>query len=246
MTASAPIRLLFANIPSMTAGLLQSALDDENVAVVLGNARSTDELGALLLSGTPRVVLVGAHPGNEQPSGLPFVEQISALAPQVRQIVLGDNLGLNDQVTLLRAGARGLLCESETNIAVLSKCICCVASGEIWASHKQLEHLLQSLSYPRSLRVTNALGETILSPREEQVLNLLAEGLSNRDLAAALKLSEHTVKNHLFRIFDKLGVSSRMEAVLYAITWRHQQPAQLPRIAPPARALSSFPRTAQY
>jgi DNA-binding NarL/FixJ family response regulator len=63
-----------------------------------------------------------------------------------------------------------------------------------------------------------------LSKREEQVLHLLADGLSNRELAHALKLSEHTVKNHLFRIFDKLGVSNRMEAVLYAISQREQRP----------------------
>ncbi len=65
------------------------------------------------------------------------------------------------------------------------------------------------------------------------MLHLLADGLSNRDLAKTLKLSEHTVKNHLFRIFDKLGVSNRMEAVLYAISQREQ------RIAP-FRASSSL------
>jgi DNA-binding NarL/FixJ family response regulator len=55
------------------------------------------------------------------------------------------------------------------------------------------------------------------------VLQLLADGLSNRELAKTLSLSEHTIKNHLFRIFDKLGVSSRMEAVLYAISQREQR-----------------------
>ena len=98
------------------------------------------------------------------------------------------------------------------------KCIRCVGAGQVWASSEQLELLIRSLSHLGSLKVTNVMGDSLLSQREEQVLHLLADGLSNRDLAKALKLSEHTVKNHLFRIFDKLGVSNRMEAVLYAIS----------------------------
>jgi DNA-binding CsgD family transcriptional regulator len=62
----------------------------------------------------------------------------------------------------------------------------------------------------------NAKGLAILTAREEDILHLLAEGLSNRDIATTLKLSEHTIKNHLFHVFDKLGVSSRMEAVVYS------------------------------
>jgi DNA-binding CsgD family transcriptional regulator len=58
----------------------------------------------------------------------------------------------------------------------------------------------------------------LLTKREEDVVRLLAEGMQNRDIANELKLSEHTVKNYLFHIFDKLGVSSRVELVLYAIS----------------------------
>jgi DNA-binding NarL/FixJ family response regulator len=68
-----------------------------------------------------------------------------------------------------------------------------------------------------SLRVLNALGRALLTPREEQVVALVAEGLSNRETARELNLSEHTVKKYLFRIFDKLGISSRVELVLYAV-----------------------------
>jgi DNA-binding NarL/FixJ family response regulator len=67
-----------------------------------------------------------------------------------------------------------------------------------------------------SLRVLNASGNDLLTPREEQVVALVAEGLSNRGVARELSLSEHTVKKYLFRIFEKLGVSTRVELVLYA------------------------------
>jgi len=68
-----------------------------------------------------------------------------------------------------------------------------------------------------SLRVVNSLGAKLLTPREEQVVALVADGLSNRQIAHELQLSEHTVKKYLFRIFEKLGISSRVELVLYAV-----------------------------
>jgi DNA-binding NarL/FixJ family response regulator len=67
------------------------------------------------------------------------------------------------------------------------------------------------------LRVLSLNGEKLLTSREEQVVALVADGLSNRDVASELGLSEHTVKKYLFRIFEKLGISSRVELVLYAL-----------------------------
>jgi DNA-binding NarL/FixJ family response regulator len=66
--------------------------------------------------------------------------------------------------------------------------------------------------------MVNAQGLKLLTPREEQVVALVADGLSNREVARELNLSEHTVKKYLFRIFDKLGISSRVELVLYAVS----------------------------
>ena len=68
------------------------------------------------------------------------------------------------------------------------------------------------------MRVVNADGMRLLTKREDEVVRLVAEGLQNRDIAKELKLSEHTVKNYLFHIFEKLGVSSRVELVLYAVS----------------------------
>jgi DNA-binding NarL/FixJ family response regulator len=81
-------------------------------------------------------------------------------------------------------------------------------------------HLVTFLSKPASANVTDSFGKSILTVREQQVLRLLTDGLSNGELATMLNLSEHTIKNHLFRIYDKLGVSTRMEAVLFALTPR--------------------------
>ena len=68
-----------------------------------------------------------------------------------------------------------------------------------------------------SLRVLNTSGDRLLTPREEQVVALVAEGLGNRQIATELNLSQHTIKKYLFRIFEKLGISTRVELVLYAV-----------------------------
>ena len=96
--------------------------------------------------------------------------------------------------------------------------------------------LLDLISEVPSLRVLNSVGHQLLTPREGQVVALVAEGLSNRDTARELNLSEHTIKKYLFRIFDKLGISSRVELVLYAVN--HGAPLQAEWLAGMSHATS--------
>ena len=77
---------------------------------------------------------------------------------------------------------------------------------------------MRAFSQLTPMRVVNSDGLRLLTNREEDVVRLVAEGLQNRDIARQLELSEHTIKNYLFHIFDKLGVSSRVELVLYAVS----------------------------
>jgi DNA-binding NarL/FixJ family response regulator len=135
-------------------------------------------------------------------------------------LVLSERPDFVETVALFGSGANGVFCGADLHFELLCKSIRCVHRGEVWANNELVQHLVVALASPRVSNVTDAKGKRLLSNREQQVLDLLAEGLSNADLAAELKLSEHTVKNHLFRIYDKLGVSNRMEAVLYALTPR--------------------------
>ena len=74
---------------------------------------------------------------------------------------------------------------------------------------------LKALGHTIPVHLRDAHGIELLSKREEEVVRLVAEGMTNREVSARLDLSEHTIRNYLFRIFDKLGVSSRVELVLY-------------------------------
>jgi len=115
------------------------------------------------------------------------------------------------------SGARGIFRVAEADLRVLCKCIQRVASGQIWADTEQLNYLFDLITEVPSLRVVGSGGQKMLTPREEQVVALVAEGLSNREVAQELGLSKHTIKKYLFRIFDKLGISTRVELVLYAV-----------------------------
>jgi ATP/maltotriose-dependent transcriptional regulator MalT len=97
--------------------------------------------------------------------------------------------------------------------------------GEIWASNKQLSRLVSPLSAPKPADETSS-HKRPLTPRERQVLQLLTDGRSNDELATALNVSKGTIKNHLFSIYDKLGVANRMEAILSVLAPNDAQPAR--------------------
>jgi len=103
---------------------------------------------------------------------------------------------------------------------VLPKCIQRVHEGQVWANSEQLKFLIESVAENSPRAITDARGATLLTNRELSLVQLVAEGRTNRDISRELRLSEHTVRNYLFRIFNKLGVSTRLELALYAINQR--------------------------
>ncbi len=130
-------------------------------------------------------------------------------------IVLLDASERATVIEAFRAGAQGVFCRTEP-FRLLAKCIQCVHAGQVWASSTQLQYVLEALNKP-TLANFHRNGGSLLSAREMDVVRCVAEGLTNREVAQRLSLTEHTIKNYLFRIFDKLGVSSRVEVVLYAL-----------------------------
>jgi DNA-binding NarL/FixJ family response regulator len=163
----------------------------------------------------PQIAVVSSKLGETDGGGYDVVREIRAQSPTTRVIILLDNSERATVVEAFRAGAQGVFCRTES-FRLLSKCIQCIHQGQVWASSGELRFVLEALAKPALVNFQNG-GGALLSAREMDVVRCVAEGMTNREIAQRLKLTEHTVKNYLFRIFDKLGVSSRVEVVLYAL-----------------------------
>lgn len=122
-----------------------------------------------------------------------------------------------DIIECFRAGVKGVFRHSQAP-QQLVRCIEAVHDGQVWATSDDLSRLLDAFASTPFLRHANGNGANLLSAREKQVVELTADGLSNHEIAERLHISEHTVKNHLFKIYEKLGISTRVELVLFAIT----------------------------
>ncbi len=143
--------------------------------------------------------------------------------PDLRAVVLLDSSKGEMVLEAFRSGARGVFSKNDS-VDILSKCLRKVYEGQIWANTQQIATLVQALASSHNIQAVDARGLNLLSKREMEVVRSVAQGLSNREIAERLHLSQHTIKNSLFRIFDKLGVSNRVELLFMTLSQeRHAQ-----------------------
>lgn len=219
---TAVIRVLVADSGTIQSQLLVRALKARREFRVLAVALEAAVLHEFMRSNPVDVVLLA---GNHLPN-LSILRWLRISHPRVAPVLLVERDDRSLVVNAVRAGAKGIFLFNHTPFRMLCKCIACVSQGQIWINSQQTQFLLDALSEVPTLRVVNANGRTLLTPREEQVVALVADGLSNREVAGELGLSEHTIKKYLLRIFDKLGISTRVELVLYAMSHGENRPAE--------------------
>ena len=212
------VRVLVADATLMACGLVSARLKRHPQLQVVGYAASVDELIRLMEQARPDVALISDTLLDGPLSGLAVVSEICSKYPGIRVILMIDHSEPELVVQAFRAGARGVFSRAKSRVDLLSKCIVCVHKGQIWADTQQLGFLVDAMKRMPSVRMVRADRAKRLTKREEELLHLVAEGLTNREIAQQLNLSEHTVKNYMFRLFDKLGVSSRVELVRYALS----------------------------
>ncbi len=167
----------------------------------------------------PHVATISANLQDGPLAGFEVLREVRAFHPKTLAIMLLDSLERDLVIDAFRGGARGVFCRDEP-FERLCKCIYSVYQGQIWAKSQELSYALEALAETAPLRLVDARGGKLLTKRQEDVVRLVAEGLTNREVSHQLNLSEHTVRNYLFRIFEKLGISSRVELVLYALNQR--------------------------
>jgi DNA-binding NarL/FixJ family response regulator len=209
------IRVLAVDSNRMNSQLLSTALERDKRFQVIDPVSDARSVLAAVVKEKPAVVILSAEIDGNARRGFEVAREINGLRSNTRVVMLLDSSERGLVIDAFRAGARGVFSRNDS-LKSLAKCLLCVSQGQVWANSKELRFLLEALGEALPLRVIDARGAELLSRREQEVVRCVAEGLSNREIAQRLGLTEHTVKNYLFRIFDKLGVSKRVEVVLYA------------------------------
>jgi DNA-binding NarL/FixJ family response regulator len=216
------VRILVADSGPIQSQLLARALRARRNFRVSTVALEASALHHFMQSNQADVVLLAGN----QAFNFGLLRWLHVSHPTAAPVLLVDNYDRERVVNAFRAGVRGIFLFNHAPFRMLCKCISSVSSGQIWINSQQLHYVLEALSEVTTLRVVNSSGKSLLTPREEQVVALVADGLSNREVANELGLSEHTIKKYLLRIFDKLGISTRVELVLYAVSHGENRQAE--------------------
>ena len=194
-------------------GLARSRQDIAIVAVSNSSAETLQELEAK----QPDIALINAHLDDGPLTGYQVLQRLQMTGQKTVAIMMIPNSDRDLVVDAFRGGARGVFCRIQP-IKQLSKCIRTVHNGQIWADSQNLRFVLEFLAHLKPLRALRSGGGMAwLTPREMEVVKLLTEGMSTRETSVKLQVTEHTIRNYLSVIYDKLGVSSRVDLVLYAV-----------------------------
>src|SRR5712671_3907973 len=225
------IRVLIGDASRMASQLIAGQLRSSRsprFETILPGCFDSKAIADEIVRTRPDVALVSGVLQDSSFAGYSVLRLIQPLNLATRLILLLEDCEHDLVIDAFRSGARGVFSRTESSER-LSKCIYAVHKGQIWASTREVEYILNELVATRPRRIVDAHGCSLLSKREEEVVALVADGLTNRQISEQLKLSEHTVKNYLFKVFEKLGISTRVELVLYALA---QHPRSDPAIDP--------------
>ena len=214
------IKVLVADAVPMSCRLLADALQ-RSKRFQADSAIAMKDVFKALVSGDYEVLLISSNLSDgTQAGGLQLLPEIQRRQPHLTIVVLLDAMERKQVLEAFRAGARGVFCRTDS-FQALCKCIVRVNEGQVWASSAELEFVVEELAERPASELVSLPSVRPLSRREEEIARLVAEGLSNRQISQRLALSEHTIKNYLFRVFEKVGVTTRVELALYALNNGH-------------------------
>lgn len=206
------IRVVVADDHPIFRDGLCRLLDAEEDIAVVGQARTGAECVALVEKLKPDVVLLDLKmPG---PGGLEVLSELGGAKSRVLTIVLTASEDERDYVEAVRRGARGVILKQAATERLLEG-IRKVHRGEMWIDPRVAAEVMRAVTRPA--QEAAARNEQGLTARELEIISFVTQGFRNKEIADKLSISEQTVKNHLHNIFDKLGVSDRLELALHAI-----------------------------
>jgi DNA-binding NarL/FixJ family response regulator len=218
--SASKVRVFIADGSQLGCQLMAAAVRRGRYQIrVVGYATDAAGIRAGLEANEADVAVIGARLDNEELAGFRITREILASRRKPSVIILLDSSKPATVVEAFRAGASGIFSREQPS-QLLCKCIYAVHKGQIWAGSRELHFVIDALGAAPLARTVSLRKTGLLTKREEGVVHLVAGGMTNRDISQELKLSEHTVRNYLFRIFNKVGTSNRLELALYAIDRR--------------------------
>jgi two-component system, NarL family, nitrate/nitrite response regulator NarL len=212
---SPPIKVLVADESRMGCQLVASAFA-QSAYPIKAIALAVDSRGVLsaVKQSQPDVAVIGASLKDGANAGLKAARELRVSGSKTKVIILIDATRGDKIYETLQAGAHGIMSKDDP-FEKLCKCIDVVRRGQVWINSNQMLDLIDYLVKTAPASAPGVANSNALTKREEGVVRLVAEGMTNRAISRQLNLSENTVRNYLFRIFNKLGTSSRLELALY-------------------------------
>jgi DNA-binding NarL/FixJ family response regulator len=219
-------RVLISDKTLLGCQLLTNSLDGHIADFGIGAcATGSEEILRAAHAIEPEIALISAALSDGPLAGFKSLPVLQSLFPQCSVVVLLDANDPELVVDAFRARARGIFFRADP-IEHLIKCIECVYRGQVWIGSRDLRLVLDAFSECSPFHSPISTNQN-LTKRELDIANLVAAAQTNRQISRRLNLSEHTVKNYLFRIFEKVGVGSRVELAVHMMNLNQNSRAEL-------------------
>ncbi len=218
-----PIRIVLADDHPVVRIGVRNMLTQHAGFEVVGEADDGDEAITQTLELKPDILLLDV--AMPRLPGLEAMRAIMSGSPTVKILLLTSTITTQQIIEALHIGARGIVLK-DALAGALQTAIQTVIAGDYWIGGKRVVNLVSALHELMQQAAAPPHRSYGLTPREIEVVGCIVEGCSNRDIAKQFTLSEETVKRHLSNIFDKTGVSTRLELALFAIAHHLVTPPQ--------------------
>ncbi|MFL6465278.1 MAG: response regulator [Bryobacteraceae bacterium] len=219
-----PIRVLIADGQPIVLEGLRSVLSQYPSIQLIGEAADGIEVIEKAIHLEPDIILLDFK--LPRVDGLAILRSIQARAPRTKVLMFASSESKDDFVEAMKLGCSGILLK-EVPTSLIEKSIQRVQAGEIWLDSNTTAAVIRHFASPKDFPAAHipsgggsnksSRERAQLSQREREIIILIAQGYKNKEIAEKMFITEQTVKNHLHNVFDKLGVSDRLELALYAI-----------------------------
>lgn len=207
------IRIVLIDDHAIVREGLRMVIENQPDMVVVGEASNRVESLALVSQHQPDIIILDLDLGTEIAVG--FIREMIACCERARILILTGVQKTEMHRRAVQLGAVGVLMKDQAG-KTLIKAIRKVHEGEVWLDRSITASVLADLTRTKQARDTEEYKISSLTERERQIIALIAEGFATKQIAQRLFISEKTVSNHLTAIYDKLGVTSRLELAIYA------------------------------